>query len=97
METTFAALGVAPGLVDALKQDGIETPFAIQTLTLPDAIAGLDICGKAKTGSGKTLAFGLPLLGRVSKAMGQPSLHCACSARVRGWPLGDCGLRRNGI
>ena len=68
METTFAALGVAPGLVDALKQDGIETPFAIQTLTLPDAIAGLDICGKAKTGSGKTLAFGLPLLGRVSKA-----------------------------
>lgn len=68
MDTTFAALGVAPGLVDALKQDGIETPFAIQTLTLPDAIAGLDICGKAKTGSGKTLAFGLPLLGRVSKA-----------------------------
>lgn len=68
METTFATLGVAPGLVDALKRDGIDAPFAIQSLTIADAIAGRDICGKAKTGSGKTLAFGLPLLGRVSKA-----------------------------
>ena len=43
-------------------------PFPIQALTIPDALAGRDICGKAKTGSGKTLAFGLPLLERVGKA-----------------------------
>ena len=32
---------------------------------LVDALAGRDVCGKAKTGSGKTLAFGVPLLQRT--------------------------------
>lgn len=59
---TFAELGVDAKLVEALLADGIEQPFEVQTLTIPDAIAGRDVCGKAKTGSGKTLAFGLPLL-----------------------------------
>ncbi|HXZ82870.1 MAG TPA: DEAD/DEAH box helicase [Acidimicrobiales bacterium] len=59
---TFAELGVDARLVAALTADGIEEPFEVQTLTIPDAIAGRDVCGKAKTGSGKTLAFGLPLL-----------------------------------
>ncbi|MGH9297703.1 MAG: DEAD/DEAH box helicase [Acidimicrobiales bacterium] len=40
----------------------------MQELTIPDAIAGRDVCGKAKTGSGKTLAFGLPLLMRATTA-----------------------------
>jgi superfamily II DNA/RNA helicase len=60
--TSFAALGVDPRLVDALDASGITAPFPIQALTIPDAVAGRDVCGKAKTGSGKTLAFGLPLL-----------------------------------
>ena len=68
MSTTFEALGVSPGLVSALRDASIDAPFAIQTLTIKDALAGNDICGKAKTGSGKTLAFGLPLLDRVGKA-----------------------------
>jgi superfamily II DNA/RNA helicase len=68
MTTTFAALGVSPDLVGALERDGISEPFPIQALTIPDGLAGLDICGKAKTGSGKTLAFGLPVLERVSAA-----------------------------
>ncbi|MBM3671962.1 MAG: DEAD/DEAH box helicase [Actinobacteria bacterium] len=66
--TTFEALGVSRDIVDALARDGIETPFPIQALTIRDALAGRDMCGKAKTGSGKTLAFGIPLLERVSKA-----------------------------
>ena len=33
-----------------------------------DALAGHDVCGKAKTGSGKTLAFGLPMLQTVEHA-----------------------------
>ena len=65
---TFETLGVSPDLVAALAADGIDTPFAIQALTIPDVLAGRDICGKAKTGSGKTLAFGLPMLQGVSKA-----------------------------
>jgi len=67
--TSFAALGVDPRLVDALDASGITAPFPIQALTIPDAVAGRDVCGKAKTGSGKTLAFGLPLLALATDAM----------------------------
>jgi superfamily II DNA/RNA helicase len=62
---SFAGLGVAADLVSALESQGITQPFAIQALTIPDAVAGRDVCGKAKTGSGKTLAFGVPILQRL--------------------------------
>jgi superfamily II DNA/RNA helicase len=62
---TFASLGVHPALVRALAAEGITTTFAIQSMTVADALAGRDVCGKAKTGSGKTLAFGVPLLQRT--------------------------------
>ncbi|HEX5614861.1 MAG TPA: DEAD/DEAH box helicase [Acidimicrobiia bacterium] len=65
---TFAGLGVSPDLVDALAAAGIDEPFPIQALTIPDAMLGRDVCGKAKTGSGKTLAFGIPMLERLSPA-----------------------------
>ena len=71
---TFNDLGVAPRLVTALQSSGITTPLPIQALTIADALAGHDVCGKAKTGSGKTLAFGLPLLMKVPKAKpGRPT------------------------
>jgi superfamily II DNA/RNA helicase len=66
LNPTFDTLGVSPDLVRALAP--ITIPFPIQALTIPDALAGRDICGKAKTGSGKTLAFGLPMLQRLAKA-----------------------------
>ena len=59
---TFADLGIDQDLVDVLGDRGIEYPFEIQELSIPDVLAGHDVCGKAKTGSGKTLAFGLPLI-----------------------------------
>ncbi len=68
MTEEFRALGVASDLVATLKERGIRTPFPIQTLTIPDALAGRDVCGKAKTGSGKTLAFGLPMVENLSHA-----------------------------
>jgi len=61
----FEALGVAPSLVAVLSEEGIDTPFPIQALTVPDALAGRDVCGQARTGSGKTLAFSLPLVQRL--------------------------------
>ena len=67
VSTTFEQLGVAPELVAVLSSQGIMSPFPVQELTIPDGIAGRDVCGKAKTGSGKTLAFGLPLLMRVPR------------------------------
>ena len=65
-QKTFAELGVAPELVAALSKQGIINAFPIQAMTIHDALAGRDVCGKAKTGSGKTLGFGLPLLQRVA-------------------------------
>ncbi len=68
MTTTFKELGLSADLVAALEAAGITHPFPIQALTIPDALAGRDVCGKAKTGSGKTLAFGLPLIERATPA-----------------------------
>jgi superfamily II DNA/RNA helicase len=68
MPPTFADLGVPTRLCDRLSELGIAAPFPVQAATLPDALAGRDICGKAPTGSGKTIAFGLPLLARIEKA-----------------------------
>jgi superfamily II DNA/RNA helicase len=62
MTTTFDSLGIAEDICQALSERGITTAFPIQEMTIPDILAGRDVCGKAKTGSGKTLAFGLPLL-----------------------------------
>ena len=68
MTEEFRVLGVASDLVATLNDRGIHSPFPIQTLTIPDALAGKDVCGKAKTGSGKTLAFGLPMVENLSRA-----------------------------
>ncbi|KQH79781.1 MULTISPECIES: DEAD/DEAH box helicase [Mycobacterium] len=63
---TFASLGVRDEIVSALAEKGIETPFAIQELTLPLALAGEDVIGQARTGMGKTFGFGVPLLQRIT-------------------------------
>jgi ATP-dependent RNA helicase RhlE len=62
MSESFATLGVSAEVEQSLTDRGITAPFRIQTLVIPDAIAGRDILGQAPTGSGKTLAFGLPLV-----------------------------------
>jgi len=68
MKTTFADLGVSDDLCAALASRGITEPFPIQTIAIPDAMAGRDVCGKAQTGSGKTLAFGIPVIERIGTA-----------------------------
>jgi len=72
---SFAELGVPAALVDVLDADGITAPFPVQAATLPDALAGRDILGRARTGSGKTLGFSLPMVSRLaggSTASGRP-------------------------
>ena len=66
--TGFAELGLPTRLVRALGRAEITTPFAIQSATIPDALAGRDILGRGQTGSGKTLAFGLPMLARIASS-----------------------------
>ena len=65
---SFADLGVPARLVEALAADGITEPFPVQAITLPDALAGKDLCGRAPTGSGKTLGFGIPMMVRIGQA-----------------------------
>lgn len=64
----FEALGVPADIVRGLTERGIAAPFPIQASTIPPALAGRDVCGRAPTGSGKTLAFGIPLVQRVRRA-----------------------------
>ncbi len=52
---------------------GFERPFAIQSLVLPDALAGRDVLARSRTGSGKTLAFAIPLVERLRPNPSSPS------------------------
>ena len=65
MSTTFADLGVSEAVAGALAKRGIETPFAVQRMVVPDVLDGHDVLVKSPTGSGKTLAFGVPLADRL--------------------------------
>jgi superfamily II DNA/RNA helicase len=73
MSKSFAALGVSSPVVRALAQRNIHEPFAVQTLVLPDALAGIDILAESPTGSGKTLAFGLPIVERAASSGARPN------------------------
>jgi superfamily II DNA/RNA helicase len=66
--TTFADLGVPAPMARAMAERGLTQPFPIQAATIPDALAGRDVCGRAPTGSGKTIAFGIPLVLGVGRA-----------------------------
>lgn len=69
-----AGWGLAPFLVENLKQDGYKNFFPIQSLVIPDVISAerhahiraRDICVAAPTGSGKTLAFVIPVLNALA-------------------------------
>ena len=65
MSSSFADLGVPAEVDRSLRARGIDSPFPIQELAVPPALAGRDICGKAPTGSGKTIAFGIPVAVRA--------------------------------
>lgn len=66
--SSFASLGIPQDLLDALDAHGMVDAFAVQAATIPDALAGRDVCGRAPTGSGKTLAFGIPMVASVRRA-----------------------------
>ena len=69
---TFVALGASEAVAKALSARGIDRSFEIQTMVIPDAIAGHDVLAKSRTGSGKTLAFGVPIVERLQGAPARP-------------------------
>lgn len=63
---TFEELGVAPQLIDAIKELGFEAPMPVQELAIPHLLhEDGDVVALAQTGTGKTAAFGLPVLQRI--------------------------------
>ncbi|MCA3238409.1 MAG: DEAD/DEAH box helicase [Curvibacter sp.] len=62
----FEELKLAPAILKAVREQGYETPTAIQAQAIPLVLAGHDLLGGAQTGTGKTAAFTLPLLHNLS-------------------------------
>jgi ATP-dependent RNA helicase RhlE len=62
----FEELNLAAAIVKAVREQGYETPTAIQAQAIPLVLAGNDLLGGAQTGTGKTAAFTLPMLHRLS-------------------------------
>ena len=71
--TDFRPLGVSEAVCQLLAARGIESPFQIQTLVIPEALRGGDILAKSPTGSGKTLAFAIPILERLDPSQPRPA------------------------
>ena len=70
---TFNQLGISEPVTRALRMRGTERPFEIQTLVIPDALAGRDVLARSRTGSGKTLAFAAPLVEMLTPNGRSPS------------------------
>ncbi len=68
--TDFRSLGVSEAVSDVLAARGIDAPFQIQALVIPEALRGGDVLAKSPTGSGKTLAFAIPIVERADRRHG---------------------------
>ncbi len=68
---SFTSLGLSTPILDAIVEQGYETPTPIQVQAIPAILLGKDVMGAAQTGTGKTAGFTLPILDRLSK--GRPA------------------------
>jgi ATP-dependent RNA helicase DeaD len=62
--TTFDELKLAPFIIEAVNDMGFEEATPIQEKTIPLALQGKDLIGRAQTGTGKTAAYGIPMVDR---------------------------------
>ncbi|MDX3774606.1 DEAD/DEAH box helicase [Chromatiaceae bacterium AAb-1] len=63
---SFASLGLSAAILDAVAEQGYETPSPVQAQAIPAVLTGRDLMAAAQTGTGKTAGFTLPLLQRLS-------------------------------
>lgn len=59
---SFSSLGLSAPILDAIAEQGYETPSPIQAQSIPAVLEGRDVMAAAQTGTGKTAGFTLPLL-----------------------------------
>ncbi len=69
---TFEDLDLIDPLLDALDEEGYDTPTAIQEKIIPALLKGRDCLGCAQTGTGKTAAFALPILQHLAAGPDRP-------------------------
>ena len=63
---SFASLGLSAPILEAVTEQGYDTPSPIQAQAIPLVLKGRDVMAAAQTGTGKTAGFTLPLLERLS-------------------------------
>jgi len=63
---SFDSLGLSAPILSAVKEQGYDTPTAIQQQAIPAVLEGKDVMAAAQTGTGKTAGFTLPLLEKLS-------------------------------
>jgi ATP-dependent RNA helicase RhlE len=64
----FEELNLAPAILQAVQEQGYDTPTPVQAQAIPIVLAGQDLLAGAQTGTGKTAAFMLPILHKLSLA-----------------------------
>ncbi len=72
---SFASLGLSAPILQAIAEQGYETPSPIQAKAIPAILEGKDVMAAAQTGTGKTAGFTLPILERLSQGQRAQSNH----------------------
>jgi len=102
----FAALGLSPGVLEAVARLGFTEAAPIQAAAIPLIMAGRDVVGQSETGSGKTAAFCIPAIERVDAARAATQvlvlvptreLATQVAGEVRKLAAGSKGLRSTAI
>lgn len=65
---SFASLGLSAEILQAVAEEGYDSPTPIQAQAIPLVLKGGDILAAAQTGTGKTAGFTLPMLERLLKS-----------------------------
>jgi ATP-dependent RNA helicase RhlE len=71
----FTDLKIIKPILDALQQEGYETPTPIQQKAIPSILEKRDLLGTAQTGTGKTAAFAIPILQNLTERQGPKNNH----------------------
>jgi len=89
----FEELNLAPAILQAVQEQGYDTPTPIQAQAIPIVLAGHDLLAGAQTGTGKTAAFTLPILHKLSLSeagrnkFGGKAIRALVLTPPANWPL----------
>lgn len=63
----FDSLGLSSTLLTAISKAGFSEPTPVQSMAIPEILAGLDLIIEAQTGTGKTASFVIPILEKLKE------------------------------